>query len=391
MEPARRILALSAFALALAACGSGPGAADPVLKREPIRPASLAVPEVAPTTTTTAVLDPLGADHIAQTELRSVLAAAQEWYAENGTFDDGIGPVGAMSGETTVVSLSEVAARDGVAYDAHGSRLTLHRRSSSGTWFCIDIRGETTDHGFGDTFQDALAACTDGVPVGGWGNPVSATGPDEAAIGGVVRALFDALATGSIDAAYDLVSAGSACRPPDLEALWPAGLALADSADYQLSDISVFTDTATASVSSSVLPDSALSFEKSDGGWLLTIDPCLLFGPIAAEQMDPAARALLEEGLIAVRSAFVMQSDFAFGSTALAEMEPSLTFVPAAEIRFAALSYSGRPAEGLLITEGSPGRFYCAVESLSAVTVYGEGAAASELDTPARCRANAIG
>ena len=391
MEPARRTLALGAFALAVAACGSGPGAADPVLTREPIRPASLAVPEVAPTTATTALLDPLGADHIARTELRSVLAAAQEWYAENGTFDDGIGPVGVMSGETTVVSLSEVAAHDGVAYDAHSSRLTLHRQSASGTWFCIDIRGETTDHGFGDTFQDALAACTDGVPVGGWGDPVSATGPDEAAISGVVRALFDALATGSIDGAYDLVSTGPACRPADLEALWPAGLALADSADYELSDISVFTDTATASVSTSVLPDSALSFEKSDGSWLLAIDPCLLFGPIAAGQMDPAARALLEEGLIAVRSAFVMQSDFAFGSSALAEMEPSLTFVPAAEVRFDALSYSGGLTEGLLITEGSPGRFYCAVESLSAVTVYGEGGDATELDTPARCRANATG
>lgn len=390
MDPARSILAIGVVAIALAACGSGSEAADPALPRQPLRPNAVAVPDAVPTTTTP-LLDKRSADHLAQTELRTVLAAAQEWYAENGTFDDGLTPVAEMADGIAVVSLGEVAARSGVAYDAHGSRLTLHSQSGSGTWFCIDSRGETTDHGFGDSFQDSLATCTDGVRVGGWGDSVSPTGPDEAAINGVIRALFDALETGSVDAAYDLFSVESACQPIELAAVWPEGLALIDSAAYELDDISVGAETATASFSAQVVSTSILPFARQDGSWLLAADPCQLFGPSAAERMNWAAPALLEDGLAAVRSAFVLQSDFDFRASLLADREPSLIFLPAGDVRFGALSYSGIHAEGLLITEGSPGRFYCAVESLTAITVYGEGAAASELGTPARCRAHATG
>ena len=94
--------------------------------------------------------------------------------------------------------------------------------------------------------------------------------------------------------------------------------------------------------------------------------------------MDSAARALLEEGLFAVRSAFVVRSDFDFPPRSSRETEPSLTLVPGAELEFGTLSYTGTTAAGLLVTAGSPERFYCAVESLSAATVYGEGAAVSE-------------
>jgi hypothetical protein len=390
MKPVRSILALSLLAIALSACGSGRETVEPAPARQPLRPAALAVPE-AVITSTTLPADPRSADYEAQTELRTVLAVAGEWYAENGTFDGGLRPVAEMTGGIAVVSLDEVAGRDGVAYDAFGSRLTLHRRSSSGTWFCIDVRGETTDHGFGDTFQAALATCTDGVVVGGWGDSFSPTGPDEAAINGVIRAFFEALAAGSAEAARDLFSAGAGCQPEELSARWPEGLVLSDSADYDLSDISVDGETATATFSSQVLGDGTLRFEFLDDGWHLAVNPCDLLGPVATGKMDTAATALLEAGLLAVRTAFVVRSDFAFESSLLAESEPALTFVPDAEIRFGTLSYSGSTAAGLLITEGSPGRFYCAVESLSASTVYGEGAAVSELDTPARCRAHATG
>ena len=104
--------------------------------------------------------------------------------------------------------------------------------------------------------------------------------------------------------------------------------------------------------------------------------------------MDSAARALLEEGLFAVRSAFVVRSDFAFAASVLGESDSSLTLVPSTGVAFGTLSYTGTTATGLLVTAGSPGRFYCAVESLSAATVYGEGAALSDLDTPTRCRAH---
>ena len=287
-----------------------------------------------------------------------------------------------------VVSLEEAAARDGVAYDAHGQRLTLHRRSTSGTWFCIDVQAGTIDYGYGERFQDSLATCTDGVAVGGWGDSISPTGPDEAAILGVIRALLGALETGSVETAHDLFLDETACPPTELAAFWPDGLALTDSSDYELYDISVGGDSASASFSSQPLPETAWSFEKQDVSWRLAVDPCDLLGPLATERMDAAARVLLEEGLFAVRSAFVIRSDFAFAASVLAESDPSLTIVPSTGVGFGTLSYTGTTATGLLVTAGSTGRFYCAVESLSAATVYGEGAAVAELDTPSRCRAH---
>lgn len=390
MDPARSLVAIGVVAVALTACSSGNEAADSALPRQPLRPTEAAVPDAVPSTTSVPV-DPRLADQLAQTELRSVLSAAREWYAENGTFDDGPGPVPEMTEAVAIVSLVDVAARDGVAYDAHGSRLTLHRRSASGTWFCIDVRGPTTDYGFGDSFQDSLATCTDGVAVGGWGDSVSPTGPDEAAIDGVVQALLEALEAGSPGTAHALFSPDAACPPIELAAGWPEALALIDSGDYELLDISVGTDTATASISAQVLSNADLAFVRREGSWHVDADPCELLNPIAAERMDWAGRELLEEGLVAVRSLFVSRSDFDFRASQIAEREPLLTFVPLDDVRFGALTYSGSSAEGLLITEGSPGRFYCAVESLTAVTAYGEAAAPSELATPARCRAHATG
>jgi hypothetical protein len=390
MDTARSIVAIGIVAIALTACGSENEAAESSLPRQPLRPTEAAVPNAAPSTTSVPV-DPRLADQLAHSELRSVLAAAREWYAENGTFDDGPGPVPEMTEGIAIVSLVDVAARDGVAYDAHGSRLTLHRQSASGAWFCIDVRGQATDHGFGDSFQDSLATCTDGVTVVGWGDSVSPTGPDEAAIDGVLQALLEALETGSPGTAYALFSPDQACRPIELSAGWPEGLTLTDSADYELVNISVGTETATSSISAQVLSNSDLPFVQHDGSWHVDGDPCELLIPIAAERMDWVGRELLEEGLVAVRSLFVSRSDFDFRASLMAEREPSLTFAPLDDVRFGALAYFGSPAEGLLITEGSPGRFYCAVESLTAVTAYGEAAAPSELATPARCRAHATG
>ena len=148
------------------------------------------MPDAAPTTTTTAPVDPQTADRLAQAELRSVLAAAQEWYAGSGTFDDGLPSVGGLAGSIEVVPLEVAAARDAVAYDAHDQRLTLHRQSTSGAWFCIDVQTDTIDHGYGNSFQESLTTCTDGVTVGGWGDSFSPTGPDEAAINGVDSGLL---------------------------------------------------------------------------------------------------------------------------------------------------------------------------------------------------------
>jgi hypothetical protein len=393
MESSRTTVAIGAVAVLLAAwllaaCGSGPETTETGLTRPPLTPAQLALPEATTTTTTTAPIDPQTADRLAQTEIRSVLSAAQEWYAESGTFDDGLGRVSGLADGIAVVSLEEAAARDGVAYDAHGQRLTLHRASTSGTWFCIDVQADTIDHGYGESFQESLATCTDGVAVGGWGDSISPTGPDEASIQGVIRALLGALETGSVETAHDLFLDETACPSTELAAIWPDGLTLTDSPDYELHDISVDGDSGSASFSSQPLPETAWPFEKQDVSWRLAVDPCDLLAPLATERMDSAARALLEEGLFAVRSAFVVRSDFAFAASILGESDPSLTLVPGTEVAFGTLSYTGTTATGLLVTAGSPGRFYCAVESLSAATVYGEGAALSDLDTPTRCRAH---
>jgi len=393
MESSRAVAASGAVAALLAACllaacGSGPDATETGLTRPPLTPAQVALPGATTTTVTTGPVDPQTADRLAQTELRSVLSAAQEWYTESGTYDDGLGWVSGLADGVAVVQLEEAAGRDGVAYDAHGQRLTLHRRSTSGTWFCIDVQADAIDHGHGESFQDSLASCTDGLVVGGWGDSISPTGPDEAAIRGLIRALLEALETGSVETAHDLFLDESACPSTELASRWPKGMALTDSSDYELLDISVDGDSASASFSSQPLPESAWPFAKQDVSWRLAVDPCDLLGPLAIEQMDAAARTLLEQGLFAVRSAFVVRSDFAFAASVLGDSDPSLTLVPSAEVAYGTLSYTGTTGTGLLVTAGSAGRFYCAVESLSAATVYGEGTALSDLDTLARCRAH---
>ncbi len=390
MDRYRIIAMIGAAAMAVAACSSAaaPEAGSSALARSPLPPVTAALPHLI-ASTTTAPVDPRSADRLAQDELRSVLAAAQQWFSESGTFDDGLSSVEALAERITVVPLQEAAGRDGVAYDAHDRRLTLHRKSASGTWFCIDVRDGTIDHGLGDSFQQALATCTDGVVVGGWGDSFSPTGPDEAAVTGVVRALFNALAVGSVEAAHELFLSESACTATRFGELWPDGLALTDSAGYELLGITVTGDSAIASFSSPPLADSPWPFESREATWLLAVDPCDLLGPLAGERMDAAALALLEQGLLAARGAFVERLDFAFAASVLAGSDALLTLVPETDVEFGTLSYSGTVSEGLLITTGSPERFYCAVESLSASTVYGEGTSVSDVDSPARCRGRA--
>ncbi|MGI9609179.1 MAG: hypothetical protein ACR2NL_02690, partial [Acidimicrobiia bacterium] len=125
---------------------------------------------------------------------------------------------------------------------------------------------------------------------------------------------------------------------------------------------------------------------KTESSWLIVADPCRLLEPHLTDRMTMAATDLLEVGLYAVRSAFVTQEDFGFSAGAVAVFDPNLIFVPRDEVGFGTVYYSGSPAEGLLLTGGPTGVFYCAVESLAAATVYGTAETADELRTPSRCR-----
>lgn len=374
---------LAALALILAACGPGDQGAEMTRVLSPPVAATTPDPTIAPAAG--AELSSGDADLLARTELSAVLAAAQEIFAARGTFDADLETVAASTG-IDVAALVDAASSDGVVYDAHGLRLTLHRRSASGRWFCVDVTEGGKDYGFGDSFQSAFDACTDGVMVDGWEDTYSATGPDDSAIKTTLAALVDALAAGNGRAARSTFALTASCSVTDLEEVWPAGLALIEPGEFELRTLAVSGERATADVSLGAFTDERWPLVKVGGEWRNDADPCRLVGPVAAEAMDLMAPELLEQGLLAVKGAFVARSNFGFSAAAVAELDGELVLVPGDEVTFGVLSYQGRHGEGLLITRGRPGRFLCAVESLSAPTVYGEGASIDEVDTPGACR-----
>lgn len=389
MASLRKLLVLATLAIAVAACSNGADASSPVVTRA-LLPASEAAAPVAETTTTTVTtLGPAEADRLARIEIRHVLTAAEEIYAETGSYDAEPATVAALTGDVDVVSLEQAALYDAVAYAAFDQRLTLHRRSASGRWFCIDVTDQGADHGAGDTFELALEDCTDGVRATGWGDVFSPTGPDEAAITALLTATAEALASGDTPRIGELFDTRPTCDSIRLEAIWPTGLPLTESEVLAIEDVAIAGDTATASVSFGPLSDQVWPLIKRGTDWLNGADPCELLGPLAAEGTSDAARDTLERSLFAVRSLYVKEQSFSFSPSSLADIDADLVVVSPAEVSFGSVAYRGNPTEGLLITGAGPEVFFCAVESSYAVTVYGVGERVGDVDTVNRCKAHA--
>lgn len=384
MTSLRRVAAPLTLALILAACSGASAESGPPISRALSPPLEVAEET---TTTTKALPTPAEADRLAQAEVRTVLTAAHELFAGSGTFNAELGAVAALAG-VGVVSLDQAALQQGVVYDAHGPRLTLHRQSLSGRWFCVDVTDKGADHGFGDTFPDALAACTDGVVLDGWREVFSPTGTDEAAIKALAGSLAAALEAGDVEAAHAAFSPETACTPASLRDSWP-GIPLLGPDQFDVESISVEGDTATARLLLGPFSDLEWRLDKMEGGWFIALEPCLLFGPEAARQANTSAREILEQALFEVRTAFVAQENLAFTSADLAELNGDLQWVELAEVGYGTLAYSGSEGLGLLVTGMGAGRFLCAVESLSAETVYGEGETVTDVDSVGKCRSRA--
>jgi hypothetical protein len=386
----RNLAAFAAVAIAVTACSGSSEGTSPVVTRALLPPVEPAAPVAETTTTTPAPLSEAESDQLARMEIQAVLTAAEEIFAETGTYDAAPATVAALTGSVEVVSLERAAQFDAVAYSAFDQRLTLHRQSASGRWFCIDVTGQGADHGAGDTFEQALEDCTDGVRATGWGDVFSPTGPDEAAITALLTATFEALEAGDPRRIDELFDTGPTCDLIQLESVWPTGLPLIESEPLVLEDVAVSGDTATASVSHGPLSDPVWPLAKRATGWLNSADPCELLGPLAADRAGEAARNTLERGLFAVRSHYVKETSFSFSSSSLADIDAELIVVPPTEVSFGTIAYRGSTTEGLLITGAGPGVFLCAVESSYATTVYGVASTVGEIDTVNRCRAHAV-
>jgi hypothetical protein len=389
MTSPRTLIAFAAVAFAVTACSGGTTESSPLAKRALVPPVELPAPAPATTTTTPTPRSPAESDQLARMEIRSVLAAAAEIYAETGSYNAEPATIAGLTADVDVVALEEAALYDAVAYVAFDQRLTLHRQSASGRWFCVDVTDEGADHGAGDTFEQALEDCTDDVLATGWGDVFSPTGSDEAAITAVVTATFEAFETGDTARIHELFGPSATCTARQLETVWPAGLSLIESQTLALEAVTVSGDTATASVSAGPLSDPVWPLAKHGSDWLNSADPCELLAPLATDRSNIAAGDTLERGLFAVRSLYVEQSSFNFSPGLLADIDADLVVVPPGEVSFGTVAYRGNPNEGVLITGAGSAMFFCAVESSSAITVYGAAATIDEVDTPSRCRAHA--
>ena len=385
MTNLRRMAAPMAIALLAAACSSASAESGPPDTRALLPPLTT----VAKTTTTPteALPAPAEADRQAQSELRAVLAAAHELYSNSGTFDAELQSVAALAG-VGVVTLEDAAARPAVVYDAHDRRLTLHRQSLSGRWFCVDVTEEGADHGFGDTFPDALSTCTDNVLLDGWREVFSPTGADEASIKALAGSLAAALETVDVEAAHAVFSPEAACTPASLQDLWP-GIPLLQPDQFDVESIIVDGEAASARLMLGPFSDREWHLVYIEGGWFVDLDPCALLAPEAALVADSRSRNLIEQALFEVRTAFVARSHLDFTNADLAELNGDLQWVDLADAGYGSLSYSGSEGLGLLVTGNGAGRFLCAVESLATATVYGEGASLAEVNTTGRCRSRA--
>ena len=385
----------------LSACSTEQPAGDEpsaALTREALPPNALAreaqLPPTPESTTTTSLLpapvDPIEADRAARALIRRVAAAADEAFAESGTYDVDRTTISSLAEGVEVISLEEAALATGVVYDPFGQRVTLHYQSSSGRWFCLDLSAAGRDYGFGDTFPSSLATCTDGVRTAGWGDAFSPTGPDEAAIAGLWDSLASALQAGDPAAAHDVFSTPVACPLSRLETVWPRGVSLLNADEFTLEGVSVADRTAVSDVTLGTLPASSWRAELDGATWSIAVDPCRELSALAAARTNAAARELLEAGLFAVRSVFVVEQDFAFGSTELGAIDADLVWVEIEALEFGRLSYTGTRQAGVITARGAE-TFLCAIESSTAATRYGEGDTATEVASVEGCAASTPG
>lgn len=372
--------------VAMLATACAETAEPPEITRALLPPA----PAIA-TTTTTAPINPAEADLLAQADLRKVLRAAHQAQADQGSFENTAADIDRLVTTVDVISLQEAALKPGVAFDGSDQRATLYARSESGTWFCVGASPTGDDYGFGDSFEGALSSCTDGATADGWGNPFSASGPDETAVALTLQSLAEALAAGDGAAAAAAFQPDEACTPEDLAVLWPEGLALLESDELTLSSIAIVGEQATVEARLGSLEQSQWELIGGQASWHIVANPCLTLEPLISERMTVAATELIETALFTVRSVFVDKDGFGFRDAELASRDADLVLVSRQEVGFGTLYYRGSTASGLIVTGGPPGTFYCAVESLSAATVYGTGTRASDVWTVGNCRAHSAG
>lgn len=380
MKPVRVLL--FAMSIVASACGqSGAVSADEQL------PALRLVPTTTSTTVAPFVpVDDRAADLSAQADLEAGLAVALELYGSRATFDVLPAELNRIHPELRFVTLQQAASVDGVVYDAHDQRVTLYRESASGTWFCIDQgTSADTDYGLGDSFQAALTDCNDGITSVGWRNAFEANGLDESAVENLLIGLGRALAAGDVSDAHGSFHPNRACAVQELLAIWPDGRGLGRDAELEILGVTITDDSAVASVNLGEMADVLWDLERYGEDWYLSAEACKVLAPLAVTAQDGQARSLLLDGLAAVRVGFVERSAFDSPAAVLANIEPTVVFVPIDESDWAVVGYRSDPSYGLVVTVGAPGHFFCAVESLRAVTGYGVGVALNEVDSQAEC------
>ena len=354
--------------------------------------------QAAATTTTTATIsasrevDNRAADVEAQVELERSLKVARDVYQSRGTFDASIAELNSMGQDRVFVGLQDAASVNGVVYDPHDQRVTLYRESASGTWFCIDedARAET-DFGLGESFEAALRDCNDGVTTVGWRNTFAADGLDESAVETLLIRFSQYLDQGDVVEAHSTFHLRRACSVEQLAAAWPEGHGLGSEARIELLDIDIDGDTAIATINFGAVTELMWRLERYGDRWYHSAKACEVLVPLAIAGQDAQARDLLIDGLEAVRTGFVARSAFDFPPTALADLEPTIAFVSARDIEWAIVGYQGYETYGLVVTMGSPGHFFCAVESLGAITGYGVGETLDEVDSQAECSQSTAG
>jgi len=355
------------------------------------------LPAAATTTTTSTISPPMrvddrAADLEAQAELEAGLEVARDVYGSRGTFDASMAELNAMGQDRVFIGLQDAAFVNGVVYDHHDQRVTLYRESASGIWFCIDqyARAET-DFGLGDSFEAALRDCNDGVTTVGWKNAFAADGLDESAIETLLIRFSRYLDQGEVALAHSTFHPRVACPVEELVASWPEGRGLGSEARLELTDIDISGDEAVAMINFGDASELAWNLERYGDRWYHSAEACRVLVPLAVAGQDTQARDLLIDGLAATRSGFVDRSAFDFLPATLARLEPTIAFVSLRDVDWALVGYRGHETFGLVVTVGAPGHFFCAVESLGAVTGYGVGETLDEVASQAGCSQSTAG
>lgn len=393
---------LTGVAVAMASC-AGPDSAAPLLEQEPagsppVAPVITAPPTTDTSTTTAVPATPSNAeeaDRAAQADLRRALVAARAVYADRGTYDVPLSDVGRFAPDVVFIELTDAYASRGVVYDSHDQRVTLHSQSQSGRWFCIDESVRTgTDYGFGDSFEDSLATCSDRTQRRDWstafapaapGDDTAPIGADEAAILHAFERFAQAIDEADHTALRATVFESTGCSIEDLASFWPQGRDLFDSVTFDIGPIEIGDGVARVSVT--ILDETIEDWDMIRYGidWYHDRDPCPLLKPKTVEPQDASARDLLEAAHLATQTAFVRREEFSLSLDELNSVDSTITFVSADEAGYGLAGYVGTRDRGVILTEGSPGRWYCVVEYLRENTGYGVGATREELVTAAGC------